>query len=144
MDKQFYFAYGSNMDEEQMTGRCPGCVKIGIARLNGYRFFINSRGVASVVPDSGHIVRGILWELSGDHVTSLDSYEGVRGNYYHKIYLQVVLVDRKEPVIALVYAATDNEAGKPRKNYLENILSAAKRHGLDAEYIQELRGWGLQ
>lgn len=42
MNKQLYFAYGSNMDTGQMAHRCPGARKVGIALLNGYRFIINS------------------------------------------------------------------------------------------------------
>lgn len=49
VDTRRYFAYGSNMDRQQMRGRCPGAVLLGTARLPGYRFIINRAGVASVV-----------------------------------------------------------------------------------------------
>ena len=45
-----YFAYGSNMDADQMGRRCSAAAIIGTASLEGYRFIINSRGVATVAP----------------------------------------------------------------------------------------------
>ncbi len=142
MNKQLYFAYGSNMDTGQMAHRCPGARKVGIALLNGYRFIINSRGVASVVPDKEHIVKGVVWEISPKDVESLDLYEGIASGLYRKVYMQVVLWETIESELALVYIAKDEVPGKSREGYLDSIISAAKDHGLDEEYIAELKRWG--
>jgi gamma-glutamylcyclotransferase (GGCT)/AIG2-like uncharacterized protein YtfP len=142
MNKQLYFAYGSNMDRGQMAHRCPGARKVGIALLNGYRFIINSRGVASVVPDKEHIVKGVVWEISPNDMESLDLYEGVASGLYRKVYMQVVLSETIESELALVYIAKDEVPGKSREGYLDSIISAAKDHGLDEEYIAELKRWG--
>lgn len=142
MNKQLYFAYGSNMDTGQMAHRCPGARKVSIALLNGYRFIINSRGVASVVPDKEHIVKGVVWEISPKDVESLDLYEGIASGLYRKVYMQVVLWETIESELALVYIAKDEVPGKSREGYLDSIISAAKGHGLDEEYIAELNRWG--
>ena len=142
MDTHLYFAYGSNMDEEQMNGRCPGARKVGIAKLNAYRFIINSRGVASVVPDRKHTVHGVLWEISGDNAAALDSYEGVKHNFYHRVHVKVVLEELNEWLIVLMYIAADGTPGMPRSDYLEKIVCAAEKHYIDKEYIEELKGWG--
>lgn len=44
-----YFGYGSNLWLHQMHLRCLTSEYVGIARLNGYRWMINSRGYANVV-----------------------------------------------------------------------------------------------
>jgi len=56
-----YFAYGSNMDRDQMKRRCPEAEFLGPAVLPGCSFQINRRGVATVIPSTGE-VHGILWE----------------------------------------------------------------------------------
>ncbi len=144
MDKQLYFAYGSNMDTVQMEYRCPGARKVGVARLNGFRFIINSRGVASVVEDARYLVKGILWEISDDDIESLDSYEGVAGGFYHKAYMQVVVIEKNTPVSAFVYVARDTSHGTARGGYLEKIVCSADDHCLGEEYIDELRSWGIR
>lgn len=56
----YYFAYGSNIVASQMASRCPHASVVGVACLQGYTFRINSRGVATVIPDETHQVYGIV------------------------------------------------------------------------------------
>src|SRR4051794_9122870 len=63
-DWAIYFAYGSNMIASQMARRCPGARLIGPALIRDYRFRINRRGVATVLPETAAIVRGALWSLT--------------------------------------------------------------------------------
>jgi hypothetical protein len=65
------------MDQGQMASRCPGARPIGIAELRGHRFRINSRGVATIEPDSTATVWGLLRALTLDDIAHLDEYEGV-------------------------------------------------------------------
>lgn len=39
--KNYYFAYGSNMDPRQMQQRCPGAIPVGIGNLPFYKTIIN-------------------------------------------------------------------------------------------------------
>ena len=73
-----YFAYGSNMDVEQMAHRCPDAKKISVATLVGYRFAINDHGVATVIPTPDVNTEGVLWSISPTDKVSLDRYEGVK------------------------------------------------------------------
>ncbi|KAH6892529.1 AIG2 family protein [Thelonectria olida] len=43
-----YFAYGSDLSTEQMQQRCPYSTPAGLAHLEGWRWFINSRGYANI------------------------------------------------------------------------------------------------
>ena len=126
------------MDAEQMRRRCPGATVQSKAVLAWWRFIINSRGVASIVPDAAAEVHGLLWSLTPGDVSNLDCYEGVSGGYYTKQALQVVSEDGRK-VTALVYVAAQNDAGRPRPGYLGRIVTAARHLKLPPEYIEELR-----
>lgn len=82
-----YFAYGSNMDEQDMRRRCPGSRPLGSARLDGHRLAFTRRsirsatGVADVLPTPGHTVWGALYELDEDEFEVLDRKEGVGWAY---------------------------------------------------------------
>ena len=137
---KLYFAYGSNMDEEQMRHRCPDGATVGTARLPGYLFIINSRGVATVVTDGSSAVHGILWRITTECEARLDRYEGVKWGTYTKEKLGVEAEDG-QTIEALVYVARDSEPGKGSDGYMEGIAAAAVRQGLPAAYIEELRSW---
>ena len=136
-----YFAYGSNMDESQMNQRCHDSpVLVGIARLNDYRFIINTRGVATVVTPSSHKVYGIVWSITETCEKSLGDCEGVKYETYTKCTINVDIVTGKV-VPALVYLASDSTHGSARSGYMEKIVAAAERHRLPDDYVEELRTW---
>jgi gamma-glutamylcyclotransferase (GGCT)/AIG2-like uncharacterized protein YtfP len=138
--KRFCFAYGSNMDRGAMSLRCPGAEPGEPAVLDGYRFWINRVGYASVVPDPDSKVYGVLWTVGAEEEVALDEYEEIDAGLYVK-QQHVVTTNRAGRVEALVYAATDSRPGRPAKDYLEGILEAAKQHGFPRGYLRELEGW---
>ncbi len=143
-----YFAYGSNMNPDQMDFRCPGALAIGTATLKNYRFIINNREVASVIPDDGddvpdvgNCVIGILWSISEDHERTLDQCEGIDSNFYYRDFVHVETEDSGK-IEALIYIASDSAEGTPREGYLEKILAGAEHFNLPTDYIEKLRSWG--
>ncbi len=136
-----YFAYGSNMDEPQMNQRCHNSpVLVGIARLNDYRFIINTRDVATIILQASGEVYGIVWSITIACEQSLDEYEGVRCGTYTKTMMDVQLCSGKS-VHALVYIASDSTRGSAGSGYMEKIVAAAERHRLPDDYVEELRTW---
>ena len=80
MEHAMYFAYGSNMNLDQMAYRCPAAEAVCTAKLEGYELFFAGRsgnGVASIRPKQGGTVVGVLWKLTEACEKSLDHYEGV-------------------------------------------------------------------
>ena len=130
-----YFAYGSNMDPEQMRERCPGADAAGQAALPGYRFLIKSRGVATITPSAGNQVLGVLWHVTPTHLETLDRYEGVRGGFYARS--EVAVRTETRTVSALVYIAADATEGRPRPGYLKRLVAGAHLHGLPTKYIEQ-------
>lgn len=135
-----YFAYGSNMDLIQMSDRCERAATVGVARLARYRFIINSHGVATVVPDAGSAVEGLLWRITDEDERSLDRHEGVSQGVYRKAFVELETQDGKR-IKALIYIAADSTPGVPRPGYLEKIVSAAEGCGLPRAYIDQLKPW---
>ncbi|TGJ80070.1 hypothetical protein E0Z10_g8702 [Xylaria hypoxylon] len=89
--RQLYFAYGSNLWMEQMAARCPNSYYTGRALLPDYRWQINERGYANIVPASGFTVHGLVYELGAGDEARLDRSEGVSSGAYSKAYLPVIL-----------------------------------------------------
>ncbi len=92
-----YFAYGSNMDFEQMRKRCPSAITITKALLPDYRLaftrFADSRGggVADIVPSDDDVVEGVTYDIRDDDAASLDGHEGVSENCYRRMQVRVTL-----------------------------------------------------
>jgi cation transport regulator ChaC len=138
-----YFAYGSNMDPTQMASRCPGAVSIGSARLGDYElaFVWDSPGwgggVATVIPSSGGEVWGVVWDLTDEHIETLDEYEGVAVGAYVQDHLDV---DTGSDVVnALIYLATDTREKAPSRRYIDALVSGARAFSLPTDYVEQLR-----
>lgn len=133
-----YFSYGSNMASAGMEARCASPIILGVATVPGYQFRIAKRGYATMVPDSGSVVYGLLWSLTDEDLTALDQYEGVSAGDYTRTTIAVPF--RGDQLEAQVYLAADPAPGRPRPGYLETIIQAARDLGLPHEYIAELEG----
>lgn len=139
-DRNLYFAYGSNMSTEQMASRCPDSVKFDLGILSNYKFIINSRGVASVIPIQNSSVEGIIWSISKKDEILLDRYEGVPKTYSRK-EINLISKSSNNFVKVLIYIANDNLKGAPKNNYLEKIIISAKINQFSKLYQQELKKW---
>ncbi len=137
---RFYFAYGSNINQEQMEFRCNDALPVAIAYVKDFRFIINSMGVATIIPVAGLVVRGVLWQISKSDEDELDIYEGVSSNLYTKENCNVSV--SYDNIDALVYIASNSEFGKPRKNYLETIIDGIVSFNGDKDWLDEVQSWG--
>lgn len=78
----FYFAYGSNMNEARMRERQINFTSRQPAMCAGYQLVFNkaasfkAEGYANIIPSTGSVVYGILYELSQySDLESLDRFE---------------------------------------------------------------------
>ncbi|MGH2795292.1 MAG: gamma-glutamylcyclotransferase family protein [Actinomycetota bacterium] len=139
----FYFAYGSNMDPEQMEERTPGARALGAARLGGYRLTFTrdspawGGGVGHIEADANDEVWGVLWDLTEDHLGSLDVYEGIDVGAYVRETLTVSFDGRD--VEAHVYLAIPRGYKQPSKKYMSALIRGAEAHGCPDDYIERLR-----
>jgi len=138
---RYYFAYGTNMDWDEMSLRCPGVEVVGTARLEGHRIIINGEGIATVVPEPGKVVWGILWLISPACERSLDRYEGVDDRLYEKV-VWTVRTSGGIDIEALLYVAPDRSVGiSYHPGYVEKIVRSAELAGFPELYVREIRKW---
>ena len=136
--RHFYFAYGSNLCVRQMALRCPDAADPRPAVLADHDWLINQRGVATVEPLAGNQVHGVLWQLSGDDLATLDSAEGVPVRYRRE---RLTVHTHEGPSPAWVYIDHRVTPGPPRPGYLPRIIDGAVHHGLPQRWIDFLRRW---
>ena len=87
-DERLYFAYGSNINLDQMAYRCPNATVLMPVVLSGYELTFRGGGVATVIPKKDSEVLGLMWSITPECEKSLDRYEGYP-SFYHKIDVAV-------------------------------------------------------
>ena len=112
--EKLYFAFGSNMHLAQMAKRCPQSRFIGTAVLDNYRFQINERGFANVLPSSkrGDFVEGLVYLLSQSDEANLDRSEGVPWAY------------QKDSLEVEVFTASIDHVGRAVPDLAQHLLDS--------------------
>ncbi|MER9291500.1 gamma-glutamylcyclotransferase [Mesorhizobium sp. M0510] len=144
-----YFAYGSNMDLEQMRERCPDAEVVGMCFLQEHdlcfpRLSRNRNcGVSSIEPRAGYNTWGVVYKLSPSDIIRLDKSEGFRAdrhadeNAYNRVEVTVTLNDA--PTKVQTYIATRQDGvSLPNAAYLKHIREGARYHGLPPDYLERL------
>jgi gamma-glutamylcyclotransferase (GGCT)/AIG2-like uncharacterized protein YtfP len=126
-----YFAYGSNLNIDQMAARCPCAVPVAPFDLVDHELVF--RGVADIVPKPGARVVGGLWRITKECEAALDRYEGVASGLYRKEFVTVEVGGSEER--ALVYMMNADEVGPPSRGYLSTIASGFRDFGLAFETL---------
>lgn len=149
-----YFAYGSNLDPEQMRLRCPGHRVVGLAELRDHRlsFPLTSHdwggGVAGLAVAHGESVWGVVYQLTAEDLASLDRYEhfvgpGDQHNLYDRETVSVQLVRADDDSFprrlqAWTYLARQANPSPPSRRYLDAIIAGARHHRLPDDYVARL------
>jgi hypothetical protein len=140
-----YFAYGSNMDPDQMAFRGLEVERAVAARLMDHRlafdFDAGDRwlgGAADVVAEEGAVVEGVLYDLRGP-IEVMDPWEGVP-KWYRRIPVEVLALPTGETTEAWTYEVVDKGPYiPPSEGYIGKMILAARKIGLSEGYIQGLR-----
>ena len=126
------------MDLDQMAYRCPKAEMVETVRLEGYRltFAAAGSGLATIFPEEGSHVDGVLWSLTGDCEKSLDLYEGYP-DFYDKQEITVKNKGGRE-IKAIVYIMTKDymqNFNPPGRSYLTGILKGCRQNQIPTEPI---------
>lgn len=138
----YYFAYGSNMDEEQMTERCPTAERVDVAMLSDHALVFNRRGsyrpggVASVAASPGDRVYGVLWRISSSDLEGLDETEDP--DAYERRTDTIRGLDGTS-WRGYVYEAIPEGTFEPDGEYLDLLVEAAQKASLPGPYIEGLK-----
>ena len=144
MTKNYYLAYGSNLNVAQMEHRCPSARVAGWAVLNGYRLVYQGSGTGAYLSiekhKGGHVPVGV-WEIDAACERALDCYEGWP-EFYAKGLAKVELFsengDFLRKVVGLIYWLPEVHAyGVPSKFYLETCAQGYEDFGFDQDVLDQ-------
>lgn len=143
-----YFAYCSNMDQNQMVNR--GVIPINScgAKIEGYELKFNKQsfknpvtGVANICetphgPDD--IVQGILYTIKESDIDKLDKFEGYL-KHYNRVEREVIDENEDEESAIIYIAQTEkiSENLKPTSEYMSHLIVGSGR--LDDDYRKMLK-----
>ena len=139
--ERLYFAYGSNINLEQMAQRCPDAEVVGPVVLEDYELLFRGNragcGVATIEPLPGSRVHGLLWKLTPQCERSLDFYEGYP-RLYGKDDVTVRAADGRE-LSVMAYIMTGEmwrDPAIPSQIYYDGIMDGYRQNGLPVKELE--------
>jgi len=147
MKKVRYLAYGSNMLTERLQARCPSATPRGIARVDNYvlSFSKKSRdgsGKATLLPKTGEVAFGVIFDLNETELVKLDTAEGA-GQGYDRIDSFSAHDEMSEGIVQVVTylsdAASLESTLKPYDWYLCLVIVGARQHNLPQGYVDAIQ-----
>lgn len=129
-----YFAYGSNLNLQQMRWRCPAAEPLGRFYMHDARLVF--RGVADCVYEPGARCPGGLWRITPACERALDSYEGVGRGLYRKEFVDLTGETGGETKV-LYYAMNSTGIMPPSERYLAAIRDGYRDFKLPLKLLDE-------
>ena len=145
MGTRTYFAYGSNMSLKRLQKKVPSAEPIGVGILRCHRLEFHKKGKDKsgkcdiVLSSAADAVWGRVYHINCEHKKDLDSYEGLRREYFGKDVS--VELDCGSTVCAVTYYANPtkiNPGLKPFTWYKKHVLIGAKEACLPEDYVKRI------
>jgi hypothetical protein len=143
-----HFAYGADMNPQQIAARCSWAKAVAVARLPDHALAFHGHsetwdgGDEAMVPCLGQDLYGVVYRLSLSDADSLDAAQGVRlngtGSYFH-YPAEVIAVDGSSYGVVLHKKDVLGAVRCPSRDYLDHIVAGAEFHGLPSAYVNRLR-----
>ena len=136
-ESSLYFAYGSNINLDQMAHRCPDASVVGPVELEGYELLFRRGGFATIAPKEGETVIGLLWSITPACEHSLDRYEGYP-RFYDK-RMVTVRDDEGGPLSVMAYIMDERfrEPMLPSATYYNGIWEGYRQNGLPVDALEK-------
>ncbi len=140
MPKKLYFAYGSNLDADQMRLRCPSSTPGFRACLDYHRLDFThysmrwQGGAADVVADSETQVWGFVYALAESDLMLLDVFES---GYNRQLFEVRDDLGRLHTVTS--YSVREKRNFTPSEIYLNRMLRWGAHWGLPSDYLERIR-----
>ena len=138
MEENLYFAYGSNLDLEQMAQRCPDAEIVGPVRLENYELRFRGSGFATVAPKKGSTVHGLVWKITPNCEQSLDRYEGYPRHYTKETVTVKDAAGAELPVMVYIMAEPYcRQPALPSPYYYRVIQRGFEANGLPVDSLRD-------
>jgi len=145
-----YFAYGSNMNWQQMQDRCPSARFASVALLADYKLAFTRQsvkrgcGVADAVREDGRKIWGVVYEIDVLDIGKLDLSEGYRpgrtkNSYWRRECLVLLNGDEQRPsTVCSYFGDPQSNPPLPNSEYKRLIVSGARHWHLPEDYVRDL------
>ena len=137
MENTLYFAYGSNINLDQMAYRCPDASVVGPVTLENYELLFRRSGFATIAPKEGETVTGLLWSITPGCERSLDRYEGYPRFYDKRMVTVRDSEGRSLSVMAYIMDERFREPMLPTTTYYNGILEGYRQNGLPVAALKK-------
>ena len=137
-----YFAYGSNLNRQQMKSRCPGSKYIKNYYLKGFKLCFSwnkyrrdRTGVANIEKQNDstnymlNTVPGAIYRINGKYKNDLRRHEG-----YPKVYIEDSFTLDKKKVF--FYIMKNYDPKRPTLEYTKKIKQGYKDCNLDIDFLR--------
>ena len=147
---KLYVAYGSNLNIQQMKGRCPDAKFVGTGVIENYELQFKGSlygAHATIAPKEGASVPVGLWTIQSRDESRLDMYEGYRKTgyrYYDKEQVRVNMTNGGS-VIGMVYIMDQRmDFGQPTPGYYDTVREGYANCGLDETILEQALNSSLE
>ena len=139
-----YFAYGSNMDMNRLSGRGISPITRHKGVLKGWKLKFNKKAsagdwsFANIEKSEEDSVEGLVFSIKESDLKLLDKFEGAPRHYRREI---LIVETHTETVKCVAYIAQPEhivEGLLPTKDYMEFLLNGSKM--LSEGYQEMLNG----
>lgn len=134
-----YFAYGSNLKNEQMDERNVTIYESQKGFIKDYKIEFNKESKdgsskANITEIKGEIVWGVCFELDANGFENLRKFEK---GYDEQ---EVIVYGENQEILfkAITFISTNTCDKLPTKDYLDRIVIGSKQHELPKDYIGKL------
>lgn len=139
-----HFGYGSNLNLGFLRQYCPGARFVMKAYLPNFevqfRFWSKRRqgGISTIIEKPGALVHGVIYEVPEKELLDLDVLESVPQGLYRREAFLVLGDDGGWHEADLYRVAVPQGPFTPSRGYVELMLSGAREHGLNPDYIRRI------
>jgi len=151
--RKLVFAYGTTMHRKYMRGECPHARLVGVGKLKGWKWVINSKKYANIVEtsdgwssSSDEVVYGLVWSLTPHDFKRLGRSERHRSKR-KKEKISIRLKKRhhssyKKKKVYVWYDAKHESSGhRAHSSYrhrMRKALKSARHQGVPKKYIKKV------
>ena len=141
MKKQFYLAYGSNLNLSQMQYRCPDSRVVGstflVNKKLAFKGTIDGLSYLTVENEDGFLTPVGIFEVSSNDIKNLDKFEGYPRKY-RKEYINILVNGKEELAMYYVMRKWLNvDYHIPSELYINTCIQGYKEFGFPMEILRE-------
>lgn len=136
---RLWFLYDLLLDEARLRSRVQRAARFHRGRITNWRCVVNRAGVITLKPCLGHVVHGVIWEISDDDFRKLDQQFVVlgrtecRGAFAWSKWGELMPVE--------FYRALDSKDGRVDVITHLRMLALAREYRFPRDYIDEVERW---